>query len=68
MAAIFPCRQTCIQQLLTASSTVCVFFNTRKEILNASRLTKLPLKSLSFARQKAFVNVTHAKGVLNQAL
>lgn len=52
----------------TASSTVCVFFNTRKEILNASRLTKLPLKSLSFAREKAFVNVIHAKGVLNQAL
>lgn len=55
-------------QLETATITVCVFFNTRKEILIASHLTKLPLKSLSFGREKASVDAIHAKDVLNQAL
>lgn len=44
------------------------FSSARKRILNGSHVTKLPLKSLSFAGEKASADAIHFKDILNQAL
>lgn len=44
------------------------FSSTRKRILNGSHVTKLPLKSRSFAGEKASADAIHFKDILNQAL